>query len=154
MRITAKSLLVLAVMAATCSQAADVWRWMDVQGVVHYSDVPVAGAVRVKRSGPTLIPTGTTGNGSAPVLTPEGLARVAEQKQLDAASKAVQQDLAKKRPEQCKTATARYDKLITSNRVYQEDSKGQRTFLSAKELDEARIRARQERDTACGAAAR
>jgi Domain of unknown function (DUF4124) len=159
MRMTAKSLLVLAFMAATCIQAADVWRWKDAQGVVHYSDVPVEGAVRVKRSVPSYAASSSTngsaaGNGTAPVLTPEGVARIAEQKQLDAANKGVQQDVVKKRAEQCKSATSRYDTLITSNRVYHDDSKGQRTYLSAKELDEARVRARQDRDTACGAAVR
>ena len=150
MRMTAKSLLVLAFIAATCTQAADVWRWKDAQGVVHYSDVPVEGAIRIKQSTPSY----ATSNSPAPVLTPEGVARVTEQRQLDAANKGVQQDLAKKRGEQCKSTTARYDTLITSARVYHEDGKGQRSYLSAKELDEARVRARQERDAACGPPAR
>ena len=158
MRASAKSLLVLAVIAATCTQAGDVWRWKDAQGVVHYSDVPVQGAVRVKQN----FSSGSSGAGQAqgttagqpgPVATPQGIALAEEQRQQQAAGKAVLQDIAKKRTEQCKAATAQYEQLISSTRIYREE-KGERTYLSAKELEEARVRVRQERDTVCGPASR
>ena len=158
MRASAKSLLVLAVLAATCAQAGDVWRWKDAQGVVHYSDVPVLGAVRVKQNvsssaASTGQSQGTTSGQSGPVLTPQGVALADEQRQQQAAGKAVLQDIAKKRNEQCKAATAQYEQLISSTRIYREE-KGERTYLSAKELDEARVRVRQERDAVCGPASR
>lgn len=158
MRASAKSLLVLAVIAATCAQAGDVWRWKDAQGVVHYSDVPVLGAVRVKQN----VSNGSSGAGqsqgmtagqSGPVLTPQGVALADEQRQQQAAGKAVLQDIAKKRSEQCKTATAQYEQLISSTRIYREE-KGERTYMSAKELEEARVRVRQERDAVCGPTSR
>jgi hypothetical protein len=37
--------------AALTAGAADIWRWKDADGVVHYSDTPVPGAVRVVVSG-------------------------------------------------------------------------------------------------------
>ena len=158
MRASARSLLVLAVLAATCSQAGDVWRWKDAQGVVHYSDMPVQGAVRVKQnvSGSTSgagQSQGMTAGQSGPVLTPQGVALADEQRQQQAAGKAVLQDISKKRGEQCKTATAQYEQLISSTRIYREE-KGERTYLSAKELEEARVRVRQERDAVCGPASR
>ena len=158
MRASAKSLLVLAVLAATCAQAGDVWRWKDAQGVVHYSDVPVLGAVRVKQNVSSSAASagqsqGTTASQSGPVLTPQGAALADEQRQQQAAGKAVLQDIAKKRNEQCKAATAQYEQLISSTRIYREE-KGERTYLSAKELDEARVRVRQERDAVCGPASR
>ena len=160
MRASAKSLLVLAIIAATCAQAGDVWRWKDAQGVVHYSDVPVLGAVRVKQniangSSSAGQPQGTTAAAgqSGPVLTPEGAALADEQRQQQAAGKAVLQDIAKKRAEQCKAATAQYEQLISSTRIYREE-KGERTYLSAKELEEARVRVRQERDAVCSPASR
>jgi hypothetical protein len=160
MRASARSLLVLAVIAATCTQAGDVWRWKDAQGVVHYSDVPVQGAVRVKQnvansSSSAGRAQGTAAAGqSAPVLTPEGTALADEQRQQQAAGKAVLQDIAKKRVEQCKAATAQYEQLITSRRIYREEKKGERTYLSDKELEETRVRVRQERDAVCGPASR
>jgi hypothetical protein len=158
MRASARSLLVLAVIAATCTQAGDVWRWKDAQGVVHYSDVPVQGAVRVKQnvsSGSSSAgqSQGTTASQSAPVPTPQGIALAEEQRQQQVAGKAVLQDIAKKRSEQCKAATAQYEQLITSTRIYREE-KGERTYLSAKELDETRLRVRQERDAVCGPSSR
>lgn len=39
--------IILLASAATLLQAADTWRWVDADGVVHYSDVPVAGAERI-----------------------------------------------------------------------------------------------------------
>lgn len=158
MRASAKSLLVMAVIAATCAQAGDVWRWKDAQGVVHYSDVPVQGAVRVKQNVSSSASgagqsQGTTAGQSGPVLTPQGVALADEQRQQQAAGKAVLQDIAKKRAEQCKTATAQYEQLISSTRIYREE-KGERTYLSAKELEEARVRVRQERDAVCGPASR
>lgn len=156
MRVSLRTLLLSALLAAACAQAADVWRWKDAQGVVHYGDVPVAGAERVRTSSATAPSASTTAAAStpAPTLTPTGVARLQEQRQLDAANKAVQQDLAKKRLEQCKKATERYDSLINSNRVYREDSKGQRTYLNDKDLEETRVRARQERDAVCSNPAR
>ena len=158
MRASARSLLVLAVIAATCTQAGDVWRWKDAQGVVHYSDVPVLGAVRVKQnvsssSSGAGQSQATTAGQSGPVATPQGIALAEEQRQQQAASKAVLQDIARKRTEQCKAATAQYEQLITSTRIYRED-KGERTYLSARELDETRLRVRQERDAVCGPASR
>ena len=158
MRASAKSLLVLAIIAATCAQAGDVWRWKDAQGVTHYSDVPVQGAVRVKQNVSSSSSSagqsqGTTAGQSGPVLTPQGVALADEQRQQQVAGKAVLQDIAKKRNEQCKAANAQYEQLISSTRIYREE-KGERTYLSAKELEEARVRVRQERDAVCSPASR
>jgi len=36
---------------ALAASAADIWRWKDAEGVVHYSDTPVAGAERMVVTG-------------------------------------------------------------------------------------------------------
>lgn len=38
---------ILLMCAALALQAAETWRWVDADGVVHYSDVPVPGAERI-----------------------------------------------------------------------------------------------------------
>jgi hypothetical protein len=38
---------------ALAAGATDIWRWKDADGVVHYSDSPVPGAVRVETGGAT-----------------------------------------------------------------------------------------------------
>jgi len=42
--------ILLGVLAATAVLADDAWKWTDEDGVVHYSDVPVEGAVPVNLS--------------------------------------------------------------------------------------------------------
>jgi hypothetical protein len=58
-------LILLAV--ATTVPAADVWKWRDANGVVHYSDQPVAGAepVRVQNSSTYTPPVSSTASGAA-----------------------------------------------------------------------------------------
>lgn len=50
MRLVASFLLLCAALTAG---AADIWRWKDADGVVHYSDTPIPGAERVVVSGST-----------------------------------------------------------------------------------------------------
>jgi hypothetical protein len=42
--------ILLGVLAATAVLADDAWKWTDEDGIVHYSDVPVAGAEAVNLS--------------------------------------------------------------------------------------------------------
>jgi hypothetical protein len=44
------ALILLAVLALPASAAQTVWKWVDAQGVTHYSDRPVAGATKVEIS--------------------------------------------------------------------------------------------------------
>ena len=65
-------LLLLALAAPALSstaQAADVWKWVDEKGVTHYSDQPVAGAVKIEvRTGNVVdtAPTATPSSDSSP----------------------------------------------------------------------------------------
>jgi hypothetical protein len=136
---------------------ADVWRWVDASGRVHYSDVPVDGAVRIKSTvtradagGGGSTPSSVVPNAPLPQPTLESRSVAITAKLEDeAAARAVQGDLARKRAEQCKTATQRYDQAIASRRLYREGEGGARVYLTDAELDKARVDARRERDLAC-----
>lgn len=149
MRISARITCLLALLAAGSSVAADVWRWTDAQGRVHYSDVPIDGAVRIKSrsAGPV---TGGQSGPSVSQATNNTFGQAPDQRASSAAAKAVQDDLAKRRGEQCKTATERYESLLNSRRVYREGKNGERVYLSGPELDQSRVQARQDRDAVCG----
>jgi hypothetical protein len=142
---------------ATANTSADVWRWVDSAGRVHYSDVPVEGAVRVKAAAPRpagAAPTGNTTGGGAPAAgAPPTLANqsvaINEQLQGEAAARAVQGDLAKKRAEQCKEATERYDRSIAARRLYRDGKNGERIWLTDAEIEQARVEARRDRDAVC-----
>mgnify|MGYP002784991421 CR=1 FL=1 len=148
--------------AASLAQA-DVWRWKDPKGNWHYSDVPVEGAQLIKST--TRIPPPQSD--AAPEPAAEGApqpppvdrlaarnAAISDQLATEATARKVQDDVRRKREEQCKEATARYERSILARRIFREDKDGQRVYLTEAELDKARIDARTDRDTACGSPTR
>jgi len=150
--------------AASLAQA-DVWRWKDAQGKWHYSDVPVEGAQLIKSN--TRVPPPQASNAEAsgsldatqdaapPVDRVAARATAATDRvAAEATARQVQSDIAKKRQEQCKEATARYERSIIARRLYREGKDGDRVYLNEAELTQARLDARTDRDTACGSPTR
>ncbi len=142
---------------------ADVWRWKDAQNNWHYSDVPVEGAQLIKST--LRMPTPQSGTGESPSEgTPNAappMDRVAanaaaatDRVAAEATARSVQQDITKKRAEQCKEATARYERQIIARRLFREGKDGERVYLTETELAQARVEARTDRDTACGSPTR
>jgi hypothetical protein len=126
---------------------ADIWRWSDAQGVVHYSDRPVPGAVLIK---------GRASNAATSETTDDQNKLDATSKQItadlnkEAAERAVQKDEAAARAAQCKQATDNYQKLIQARRIYNTDGSGQRQYLSDQQADQERLQARENMDNTCG----
>ena len=148
--------------AASLAQA-DVWRWKDAQNKWHYSDVPVEGAELIKSTVrlPTLQsgapePSADGGQNAAPPVDRVAAngAAAADRVATEATARQVQQDITRKRAEQCKEATSRYEKSIASRRLYREGKNGDRVYLTEAELAQARVDARTDRDTACGSPTR
>ncbi len=137
---------------------ADVFRWVDDHGSVHYSDQWVPGSEVIKSlpkpPGGGAAPTPHTSYGA-----PKTNAGPASQ---DNAAKAVKQDVAKVREQQCKDAKDRYEKAIQARRIYKPtpggdkskdtDRPDDRQYLSEEEADAYRVRARQDVQDFCGAA--
>lgn len=133
--------------AGVASGAGEVYRWKDANGNWHFSDQPTPGAELVRgaqhtmpsanapapSAAPAAIPTDPSG---APVVTPE----VAQQVRAEAATA---------KGEQCKKAEQSYQAAVQSRRIYKTDANGNRTYLSAAEIDAARLQARSNRDLAC-----
>ncbi len=137
--------IIALVLAGACTLArADVFRWVDEQGVVHYSDEWVPGSVVIKT---TVRPHSE----SAPA---SGLSaansRVNEQIANQDNARAVQQDVAKARDSQCSWAKDRYMKAIASRRVYKEGKDGERQYMTDAEADAYREQARKDVQQACG----
>ena len=130
---------------------ADVYRWVDEQGVPHYSDQWVPGSVVIKTVKPHPAGADTT-------------ARTTEQKGLGAAgnrasqefggdqanARAVQQDVARTREVQCKAARERYQRAVESRRVYKENANGEREYLTEQAADSYREQARKAVLDRCG----
>jgi hypothetical protein len=132
------------VLAGACTLArADVYRWVDEQGVIHYSDEWVPGSVLVKTAKPH--PEGAPTRSSSPHVT-----ALNNQMANQANSRAVQQDVAKARDATCSWAKDRYMKAIQSRRVYKEGPNGERNYMTDADADAYREQARKDVEQACG----
>jgi Domain of unknown function (DUF4124) len=124
----------------------EVYRWKDANGLWHYSDQPQPGAELVKTTG-----NRSSSSNSAPAVQPPAAAPENGVPPLSReVTQQVRQEAAAAKIEQCKKATEAYQSAITARRLYKEDAKGNRTFLSSAEIDAARLEARSTRDIACG----
>jgi hypothetical protein len=144
------SIAALIVAGAITTAQADVYRWVDEHGQPHYSDQWVPGSEVIK-----------TGKSHPPGT--DNPARSADQKSLSASNqridsqlteqsnaRAVQQDVAKTREQQCKAATARYVSAVQSRRIYKTGADGSREFLPDTDADAYRAQARKDVLDACG----
>lgn len=147
-----RTLLVSALLVATVPASAEIYRWVDAQGHVHYSDRPVPGATRV---------VGIVTHATNPAAVAERNDSAQQQRQAEqtaaqkeqtdrAAAKTVDKDVAKIQEERCKKAREDYRVATESQRLYRVNKDGERVYLSDQELTEARINARKALDEACG----
>ena len=145
---------------------ADVYRSVDAQGQVHYSDTPTPGAelVHVQRGGGGLAPSSSSlaasaksssssSSSSAPT-PPQTVAKANAQVQdtlaKQATEKAVQQDLEQTRADQCTKAKSDYEAAIAARRIYKSGTDGERQYLTDDEAEQQRVNLHQAMDTACG----
>ena len=139
--------IALAALAAVVTTAhADVYKTVDAQGQVHYSDQWSPGAEVIKGDRPR--------PASAPEAAPPPVTNdhtLAPDPSKSAAAKQVQSDLEALRSEQCKQLKDQYDKLIHARRIYQpnSDPNAPRQYLSDAEADAERVKTRQAMDEAC-----
>jgi len=127
---------------------ADVYRWTDAEGRAQYSDKWVPGSVLVKTDknhvAPSPQPAAATD--SSKVAASNGNAANTQAQQQIAQT--VKQDVAKTREQQCKDATAAYDKAIQSRRMFREEN-GQRVYVSDAEADAYRAELLKARNETC-----
>ena len=128
---------------------ADVWRWTDPNGTVHYSDNWVPGSTLVKTGSksafsetPPAAPDASNSNGASPSPS--------EQAEAQRNQRQVEEDVAKVKADQCKKATEAYEKAIHSRRIYQAKDGGEREYLSDKDADAYRLQLLNARKQACG----
>jgi hypothetical protein len=147
---------VLSVCAISAAHA-DVYRWVDDHGGVHYSDQWVAGSEVIKSS---IKPPSSSSSSSRTTYTAPKTSSAPPSQ--DDATKAVKNDVAKARDQQCKDAKERYEKAIAARRIYKAPAPGEkpvkdvdgqdaRNYLSEEEADAYRVKARQDVSDFCGA---
>jgi hypothetical protein len=129
---------------------ADVWRWTDPNGTVHYSDSWVQGSTLIKTDA-------SKGNFSAPAPAADaasvnnGASRTpTEQAEAQRDQRTVSDDVAKAKADQCKKATDAYEGAIRSRRIYKATQGGEREYLSDADADAYRLQLLNARKAACG----
>ncbi len=135
-------LMCCALLPMLAANAGEVYRWVDENGVVHYSDRPVtdqAERVAVRAPRPTQTPPAPP-----PADVPAGsdaqgkLFAEPDPEQVDA-----------QRSANCEAARARLAQLERAPRLYREGADGERQFLADDEIEVLREEARELVDAWC-----
>lgn len=126
---------------------ADIYRSVDAQGHVQYSDTPTPGA--------ELVYSGDA-HGTVPTSDPNklpSLARRSEQISQDiaqqAAARAVERDTADAHGKQCQQARQQYQQAVEARRLYKVGDDGERQYMSDDEAEQQRVKYKLAMDTAC-----
>ena len=145
MRFVLISLLLVGLQAS----AATVYRSVDEEGNVQYSDRPVGDAVErvVVRTARARVSRSATAPRSLSNSVQQPTAEDEEKEQEEAARAA---DIAEQRAENCQIAKERLERYITSRRLYKVGADGERAYLNDAELDEARAKAQADVEEWCG----
>jgi hypothetical protein len=132
--------------AASVAQA-DVYRWTDSGGTIHYSDQWVPGSVLVKTDR-------NRAAGSAPPVTSPtpaaGATRANEVVSEQQDKRILDADMAKAKADLCKQAREAYDKSIQSRRIFKTGANGQPEYLSDADADAYRLKLLNARKQVCG----
>jgi len=135
---------------------ADVYRSVDAQGHVLYSDTPTPGAELVKISNSSQHFSSLSSSSSAPkaAAPPPPQVKTADsshdQQARDEAKRTVATDEAQTRADQCKKASDTYQANLAARRIYSQNADGERTYLSDADAEQARVNAKLAMDEACG----
>jgi hypothetical protein len=138
--------------AALAAPAADVYRFVDAQGGIHYTDTWVPGSTLIKMD------HRPTSGGSAPLTarTAQGQQAIAagDKAKADLAKqadeRAVQSDVAQAKEQGCQQAKDAYNKAVVARRIMKTDKDGQREYLSETDADAYRLQLRTDMVSACG----
>jgi hypothetical protein len=146
-------LAVLVAGAAAAARANDVYRFVDAQGGVHYSDTWVPGATLIHvehgRSEAASTPARTTPTPQAKALAQAG-ANASSEVQKQASQQAMQSEMTQAQGDQCSKATDAYNQSIRTRRIYKSQSDGGRDYLSEDEANAYRLQLRDAMQQACG----
>ena len=136
----ALALLTMLVVIASGNAVAQIYKWTDEEGNVHFTDKPVEGdaervAIRSRRTDAERVQATIDARAEA--------ARKAEEAAAAAPAGPTEEELqaiAAERAKKCQTYRERLQRFVQSRRIYREDENGERVYLSDEEMQEARER--------------
>jgi hypothetical protein len=137
-----------------CAALADVFRSVDAQGHVQYSDTPTPGAELIRMNSQRIpirsVPvTSSASSTSKPASLAQSGDQIHQQLEQEATARAVKNDVAQTRADQCKKATDAYNGSVQARRIYKTGADGEREYLSDDEAEKARVTNKVEMESAC-----
>jgi hypothetical protein len=149
----ARTLLWAVLGLATATQAyADVYRYVDKNGEVQYTDRPQtlpAERLDIETRRTDVVALNERLDARHEQAEKEAARETAARDQAAEAREAKEVS-AKDRAERCSKARERYEKYATSHRLYEDLGNDERRYLSDSEIDSARDGARKAMDELCG----
>jgi hypothetical protein len=152
----ASALLVLGMAAALTSvavaQEASVYKWVDAQGIPHYSDQPPADIsstelpIRFRRTDHGIIQARAQDKAE---LEAASAIREGQEADVAAAAEADRQRLLAERASNCEMSRERVAKYSNAMRLYRPGPNGERVYLTNEELDAERADANRAVDQWC-----
>jgi hypothetical protein len=145
-----RSLLLLTLAAAPLvagTAVADVYKYKDEKGNIQYTDKPPslpAERLSVQSQRSDVVAPQNRPQPAQPAATPRPAAGNSRAEQNEANELS-----AKDKAERCIKARERYDRYMTSQRLFEQDEKGERRYLDSAELDAARASAKASMDVMC-----
>jgi hypothetical protein len=131
---------------------ADVYRSVDAQGHVQYSDTPTPGAELIRINNGRFpirsVPVASTSTAKSSTAAQSG-DQIHQQLEREAAARSVQNDVAQTRADQCKKATDAYNGSVQARRIYKTGPNGEHEFLTDDEADKQRLTYKLQMDSAC-----
>jgi hypothetical protein len=131
----------LGLLIATAAIAADIYKWTDADGNVHYGDRPIG--QQSERVPIVSRPTDPARIQALSQARADARAQAAEEAAALAAEGPTEEELraeARERAEKCSSYRERLQRFVTSRRLYREDENGERVYLDEEEMQAARQR--------------
>lgn len=136
------------------AQQASVYRWVDAQGIVHYSDQPAADSsaeelpIRYRKTDRAAVQARQKAKSE---LDAAGAVREGQEAGTEAAAEADRQKVRAERETNCKVARDRVAKYTNALRLYKPGPNGERVYLTNEELDVERADANRAVEQWCNA---
>lgn len=151
-----RSFAFVAALTLSAVASAAVYKWVDPDGRVHYSDRPPSDQALIVNivSQPTDHERVAARTSSEQKQRDTTTQQDRNQKADQTNAQAVNTDVAKSRAKQCDEAKERYRVAVDSHKIYKLGTSGERQYLNDAEISQARLNARRELDESCGPGAK
>jgi len=128
---------------------ADIYRSVDAQGHVQYSDTPSPGAELVYSGEPRSTVSSSASESSKLPSWAQRSEQISKNIASQAAAREVERDTNDAHSKQCQQARQMYQQSIQARRLYKLGEDGERQYMSDDEAGEQRVKYKLAMDTAC-----